>query len=269
MSRFDPQRLFQKLKEELKKKKITYQELGGRINLSEPAIKHMFSVNNATLDRLVEICNVADLHFPDLIAQTQFDTQTNFTFTEKQEEFFARNPNYYYFFREILFEKKSVADLEKERKLSRKSIAKYLRKLESMDLLEWHPQDRIKFKVYGKLKWADHGPWMRGQLPGFYSEMMELLKSHPDNQDFYTSFVGHFKVPRHVFEMFKAEIQDIQEKYREIAFRKDMLDASEKKKFIPVSWLFNIIPVDLYAHRTYIPELNGPIIEVPCTKTKK
>ncbi|MEI8348200.1 MAG: hypothetical protein WCG27_12085, partial [Pseudomonadota bacterium] len=220
MNDFEIPRLFTTLKAQLKIKKITYIELAKQLSLSVPAIKHMFAVNNATLERLVEICQAADIHFPDLIAQSQFDDQTNFSFTVKQEEFFAKNPNYFYFFREILFEKKSLEELAKERKLSKKSLAKYLRKLETLDLIEWHANDRIKFKAYGKLKWIEDGPWMRGQLSRFNNQMIELLKENPQHQDFYTSFVGHFKVPRHIFEMFKAEIQGLQEKYREIAFRK-------------------------------------------------
>ena len=60
-------RIIDTLKRELKVRGITYRSLADRLELSESAIKHMFSSGNFSLRRLDEVCAVLELDFSDLV----------------------------------------------------------------------------------------------------------------------------------------------------------------------------------------------------------
>ena len=59
-------RIVNVIKRELKSRQISYRELATRLELSESAVKQMFSAGNFTLRRLDEICEILSLDFAEL-----------------------------------------------------------------------------------------------------------------------------------------------------------------------------------------------------------
>ncbi|HLE11514.1 MAG: hypothetical protein A2504_05855 [Bdellovibrionales bacterium RIFOXYD12_FULL_39_22] len=250
MSKFNSKQLFVVLKQVLKSRKITYRMLCEKSSFSESTLKNMFHANNMSIDRLLEICQLADISFPDLVNLANKEDANDFSFNILQETFFAKNPHYYYFFRECFFEKKDLEQIKKEYKLSDKSVLKYILGLEKLGLLEVHPGNRLRFLVYGKLRWLHNGPWMKRFYPEFMKKIVQLQLENLDNENFRTDFPGFFTLPQRTYEDFGREIQELEIKYREIAFRDSLLSSHEE--FVPVTWIFSMIPMDVFALETDI-----------------
>ncbi|OFZ45790.1 MAG: hypothetical protein A2381_09325 [Bdellovibrionales bacterium RIFOXYB1_FULL_37_110] len=250
MSRYNSRQLFLTLKMILKSKKLSYKKLAGKVSFSESTLKNIFYAGNASLERIIEICNAAEIEFPDLVNLSSKEDESEFSFTLEQEKFLADHPNFYYYFREIFFEKKSLEEMERKFKLTRKTTLKYLKKLEEFKLLEVHPNNRIKFLKYGKLKWIYNGPWTKKMFPKYSQKVTELLIENLDNSDYYSSLVGYFSLPPATFLDFKREVNELEKKYKNIAFR-DYL-TNDTGNFIPVTWIFNILPVDIFQLETHI-----------------
>jgi len=60
-------RIIDTLKRQLKVRGITYRGLAERLDLSESAVKHMFSTGNFSLRRLDDVCAVLELDIGDLV----------------------------------------------------------------------------------------------------------------------------------------------------------------------------------------------------------
>ena len=60
-------RIIDALKRQLKVRGITYQGLADGSELSESAVKHMFSTGNFSLKRLDDVCAVLELDIGDLV----------------------------------------------------------------------------------------------------------------------------------------------------------------------------------------------------------
>lgn len=78
-------RLVSVIKRELKARQISYRELAGRLDLSESAVKQMFSAGNFTLKRLDAICDVLTLEFAEL-ARLASDTPKGLQGLSVEEE---------------------------------------------------------------------------------------------------------------------------------------------------------------------------------------
>ncbi len=61
-------RIIDTLKRQLKVRGMTYKMLAERLDLSESAVKHMFSSGNFSLRRLDDVCAVLELDIGDLVS---------------------------------------------------------------------------------------------------------------------------------------------------------------------------------------------------------
>ncbi|MBO9666544.1 MAG: helix-turn-helix transcriptional regulator, partial [Bdellovibrio sp.] len=73
------------LKRSLKAKNILYRDLAKALNLSESSVKRILSSKSLSLERLEEICRVADLSFAEVVKTANLeDTNQVFMLTEDQ-----------------------------------------------------------------------------------------------------------------------------------------------------------------------------------------
>jgi DNA-binding Xre family transcriptional regulator len=149
-------RLIDTIKRQLKARGITYRELAGRLDLSESAVKHMFSTGNFSLRRLDEICAVLELDFSDLVDMADTHEQRIEQLSEEQELEIMSDMRLllvaycllnYWTFDEI------VARYE----ISPEQGLKYLRKLDRMKFIELQPGDRVRLLLANNFSWRKNG----------------------------------------------------------------------------------------------------------------
>ena len=174
--------------------------------------------------------------------------EDEFELSYKQESFFANKPHFYYFFRELFFQRKTLDEIQKHFALTQKSIVNYLSGLEKIGLIEVHPYNRIKFLVSGKQKWNETGPWYKKHLKIYMEHILKQIQDNPGKG--YTSNIGFVTLSQDDFERFIAEIKAVEKKYRNIAHQDYLFD--RHLHGVNVSWNFNIAQIDVFEKETLI-----------------
>lgn len=146
------------LKRTLKAKNILYRDLAKALKLSESSVKRILSNKSLSLDRLEEICRVADISFSEVVKSANLEEASQIvTFTEEQEKALAENIRLLHYFM-ILQDGKSPQKIEREYQISVAESKKYLFLLDRLNLIELHPRDKVKFKRQGFLRFRRDGP---------------------------------------------------------------------------------------------------------------
>ncbi len=149
-------RIIDTLKRELKVRGFTYKALAAKLDLSESAIKHMFSTGNFSLRRLDEVCAVLELDIGDLVDISESHDQKIEQLSEEQELEIMSDMRLllvaycllnYWTFDEIV----SRYEITPEQGL------KYLRQLDRMKFIELQPGDRVRLLLANNFSWRKNG----------------------------------------------------------------------------------------------------------------
>ena len=149
-------RLIDALKRQLKMHSMTYKGLAERLDLSESAVKYMFSTGNVSLRRLDEICAVLEIDLGDLVALSEAQQP-------KIEQLSAENE------REIVDDDRlllltyclinywSFDEIVERYDITPELGKKFLRKLDRMKVIELQPGDRVRLLVANNFRWRKNG----------------------------------------------------------------------------------------------------------------
>lgn len=178
------------LRKTLKSKGLTYKEIAEQIDLSESSVKRLFSDGTFTLERFIEICNVIGVSLLDLakIADSQ-EVEMFHEYTIEQEKFFAKNLKYLAYFDQLL-KMGSPKRVALVHSISKQQTSDFLSKLEKVGLIEWLPNDKVKFLTPREVVWRKNG------------ELRKLLLESAKTEFLMSDFVNEF-------EFFKFSISDL------------------------------------------------------------
>lgn len=149
-------RLVDTLKRELKARGITYKELARQLQLSESAVKHMFSTGSFSLKRMDEVCAVLELDFGELVSISESQHPRIEQLSAEAEREIVSDIRLlliayclinYWTFEEIL----EAYDI------SRADGIRYLRRLDRMNIIELQPGDRVRLLVASNFTWRKNG----------------------------------------------------------------------------------------------------------------
>lgn len=203
----ESQLIIEELKTVLKARGITYLDLAEKLEVSESTIKRTLTSQKITLERLEQICQAAALSVFELTSLIKKpDKETKHTYTLAQERFLAKNPRYLVFF-DLLIRHGSLAKVKKIKpEIKPKTISMYLKKLDDLGLIEWHPGDKIKFPVGRDVAWIPDGP--------LRNTFLKWAKDDFVSGDFKGNG-DHFSFA--VAELTEASIEKIQIRLKEVA----------------------------------------------------
>ena len=120
----------------MKKQRKSYQELAEHLGLSLVSVKRVMSKEEITLSRFLEICDWLDVSIADLEKIAQHNqAHEKIRFTEEQEKFLAKNPEYLSFLFHM-FAEQTPEEIQKQFNLSNKSLNLYLIRLEKYNLIK-------------------------------------------------------------------------------------------------------------------------------------
>ena len=149
-------RIIDTLKRQLKVRGLTYKGLAERLDLSESAVKHMFSTGNFSLRRLDDICAILELDIGDLVSISESQQQKIEQLSEENEQAIVADIRLllltyclinYWTFDEI------IARYE----ISPADGLKYLRQLDRMKVIELQPGDRVRLLIANNFSWRKNG----------------------------------------------------------------------------------------------------------------
>ncbi len=169
--------LLDTLKAELRKQRITYRQVGEKLELSEASVKRLFSEASFSLERLGIVCEMLGLDFSELVRLMEHNIEFTQQLTLEQEKELVSDIRLLLMahflinrmsFREII-ENYDIAELEG---------IQLLAKLDRMKIIQLLPGNRVKLMISGNFGWIRNGPIQR-----FYEQKVQ--------PDFFNSSFTH------------------------------------------------------------------------------
>ncbi len=149
-------RIIDTLKRELKVRGYTYRDLAGKLELSESAIKHMFSTGNFSLRRLDDICAVLELDIGGLVDLSDSQQPKTEQLSVDQEMEIMSDLRLL-LVASCLLNHWSFDEIIARYKITREEGVKYLRKLDRMNFIELQPGDRVRLLLANNFSWRKDG----------------------------------------------------------------------------------------------------------------
>lgn len=143
MKEFKSQRIKEAIKELLKKKGLTYENLAEELECSVPTIKRILGPEELSLNRLLQLCEILDVTLSDLEVMTKSLKEEAPHFTPEQEEFLAKNKNFFAYLMQI-YSGETPKAIAQKHGLTDRSTDKYLIGLEKKELI--HVTGALKVK---------------------------------------------------------------------------------------------------------------------------
>lgn len=175
------------LKDQLKKNKMTYENLADELGVSIPTIKRWMGDAELGLSELLRICSVLNLNLAEIQALVDQERKHDSReLTLEQQTFFAKNMNYLGYYAQII-EGRTPDEIAKKFGLTKLSTDKYLMKLEKIGVIKITEKQKVR-SVFGSspnfgtgiLSQAISGQTIRG-LGSFYemtfNDLMAKLKT--------------------------------------------------------------------------------------------
>jgi DNA-binding Xre family transcriptional regulator len=148
------------LKRELRSRAITYARVARELRISEASVKRMFSRKQMTLQRLDEICRVAQTDFSDLARALLRDETEVSQLTYEQEKEIVSNPKLFLVavcvLNHVTFEQ-IIAIYD----VSRAECVRLLARLDRLKFISLQPNNRIRLLVSRNFSWLPDGPIQR------------------------------------------------------------------------------------------------------------
>jgi DNA-binding Xre family transcriptional regulator len=242
--------LLKTLRQILKNQKTTYADLAKEIGVSEGTVKRIFTSDDCSFGRISEICSALGLSVADVMQQALDQQEKVFQLTEKQERFFADHPSYYAFFHELLEERQSISEIRAKYGLNAKSLTRYLRALDRIDVIEWLPGDRVKRLFHGTHNWIRNGPLQQKfQRSDGINFLDYLIQNDPRDLHYFTGSDRYLHVE--TLRAMLAELKSVIVAYRKRAYRDEI--SYPKSDLIRTKWVVGLAP---YA-RTWTDEIKN------------
>lgn len=148
----------QAIKQALKARRMTYQDLAAALGLTESGVKKMLSGPDLSLSRLFAICEILGLSATDLVQTAQNEAISEVQLNSRQEEALAADPQLLRVFWRIAIEEDPRELVAQKEGLPQNSLRKILIALEKLGLLRRTPKDDFVPVHRGLYRWAESGP---------------------------------------------------------------------------------------------------------------
>lgn len=218
----------------LKRKKLTYADAAAALAVSEQTIKRFFAGEDFPVSRILALCDLAEISFFDLAAMARAEeAEVFFELSVEQEERFVAYPHLLVFFNELRGGK-TPDELRAAHGLSARAVARYLKELEGMELLERLPGGKVRLTVDGSFNLRRNGPLSRWKSIDFATQLLGWIERNseasasgaPGVESAWKMTDGLFS-PATIAEL-KKDIEELSGRYRKIAQREEHLLTREQ-----------------------------------------
>jgi DNA-binding Xre family transcriptional regulator len=138
------------LKVALKKQKITYKDLGNKLNLTEAAIKKQFQAPDISFSRVLQICDVLGVSVNGLIDAAKLKPIEELSLSKAQESYFLKHPREFLFFLKLSEERGNVEKTNNDFQFNESQLWSTLKKLDDHGLIKLHKSNKVEL-IFGSL----------------------------------------------------------------------------------------------------------------------
>ncbi|MDA8191811.1 MAG: transcriptional regulator [Gammaproteobacteria bacterium] len=151
------QKLLVTVKSQLKARGLTYCDVAVAMELSEVIVKRLFSTDNLSLNRLVELCDLLDMRLAELTQAATASTPRLSRLDEKQEAELVSDPKLLLVATYALNHWR-MADIVGRCRLDEAECLRCLLRLDRMRLSDLLPGNRIHINITRDFEWLPCGP---------------------------------------------------------------------------------------------------------------
>lgn len=176
-----------KVKALLKARKITYIQLASRLGLSESGLKKVLNARDGSFERITEISRELGVALSDLLEEKSSEIYP-VSFTPAQQELFLKTPLAFEVFWKLVYERRTLEAITTAKKMEPKEIAKILRALDSLDLVQWKPGGKVRVPDVVPVSWVGDGPFLRKIFREWSHRFIDTMagpERHPDRCFFF------------------------------------------------------------------------------------
>jgi transcriptional regulator with XRE-family HTH domain len=150
--------LFQTIRQLLRRRRMTYRELGRRIGLSESGVKKLFSAGNCSVARLAEVAEVLEVPLSELARLAEEPAIHQVELSDGQQRWLLEHLDCFCFYWMLAIERRSPARIRAEHGLTARQVRRWLSELDDLGLIALEPGDRIRIPRVDLVRWRDRGP---------------------------------------------------------------------------------------------------------------
>lgn len=222
------------IKEQLKRKKITYGEFANQLGISESGLKKIFAAGDCSYLRLKSMLNFLELDIKDVLAEVKEPQSKETRFSMRQQEYFLENPDSFLFFFKLCIERKALESVTQEMKLTKASQFSHLKALDDLGILRLGPGDKIKLPPLDRIRSFGEGPL----IDKIYSESSHKAVSRLANaksQKEGKFIIRCLQLRRDTYEELMEKLKDLDLEILAKGVRE--LSFSSEKELTPFTWL--------------------------------
>jgi transcriptional regulator with XRE-family HTH domain len=173
MKEFKSQRIKAALKNLLKKKGLTYDDLAEQLECSVPTVKRILGPEELTLNRLLQLCEIVDIDLAELETLIADKGPREERFTPAQEDFLAKNRGHFAYLMR-LFDGDTPKKIAEKHGLTPRSSDKYLIALEKHKLIHVTGKQKVK-PAFKSIPHFGSGPLAKAYSESFIKNGMTFF----------------------------------------------------------------------------------------------
>lgn len=231
--------LKQTLKSLIKKKGYKYSDLATHLKTSLATVKRILNHDELSVSRLYEIVHWLGLSLAEVVELSESGGRATYPeFTDEQERFLAENSDFAVILEEVITGR-SVEQIQKQYKLSRTSLEKYLLGLDRENLIELQPNGRVR-RLVRNMKIRRGGPLsllVAERLGEIAKENVDLgltIGNKPPKFSFH--FNTNLLMRVETLKRLHKEVEELAYRYNTLATTEQVVEIQEN--LTPVSWFF-------------------------------
>ena len=175
MTDFKSQQIKTVLKDLLRKKKMTYEDVAETLECSVPTVKRILGPEELTLTRLLEFCDILEVTLSDIEVLTNMTKVAEENFTQEQEEFFAKNGHYLSYFLKLY--EMTPDKIAEKYKLNQRSTDKYLMTLENLGAIVVNAKQKVR-PAFKEMPSLGHGTLAKAHFEKFVNSGNNFFIKH-------------------------------------------------------------------------------------------
>ena len=148
------------LKAVLRAQKLTYADVARHLEISEASVKRLFSKGQISLDRLEQICDLAGLRLPELVARIdEQPARVTQLGLEQEKQLLADEKLLLVTF--MVLNGWSIERIVSVFRIDSFEVTRKLAQLDRMGFIDLLPDNRIRRRIARNFSWKKNGPVQR------------------------------------------------------------------------------------------------------------
>jgi transcriptional regulator with XRE-family HTH domain len=230
--------LISQLKKELKKQRLTYQDVASQLGLSEASVKRLFASQQFTLQRLEQVCHMLGIGLAELLMEAEREREKINSLTLEQEQTIVSDIKLL-LVTYLVLNRWTFKEILENYQFSEPELIQLLVRLDRMRIIELLPENRIRLITARDFRWIKHGP-----IETFVMDRVKdaFLAARFDRSEEALKFVSGL-LSRHSMLKIKHRIEKLEQEIHQLTEQDSRLPLTERHGFSALLairfWEFN------------------------------